>query len=327
MQKKLSKELKIGFTIVIAIGLFVWGYSFLQGNSFFSQEKTFYGVYSQVNGLAEANVVLVNGYKVGKVESITFHPDGSGRLIVKYTVSNELEIPKNSIAKITSDLISSKTIEILLGDSKTFAKNGDTLSTDLQASLQKEVGILMLPIKTKLENLFISVDSVMALISNVFNDKTRDNLIKSFESIRFAIRNIENTTYNIDTLVTVQRTRLANILVNVESITQNFKNNNAKLSNIVTNFSTISDTLVRVNIAKTIHNTDKALADFATIMNKVNTGQGSLGLLINNDSLYKEVNSSSRELKLLLKDLRENPKRYVQVSVFGNKAKKDKKKK
>ena len=123
--------------------------------------------------------------------------------------------------------------------------------------------------------------------------------------------------------MSTQRNKLSQIFFNIESITSNFKNNNSKLTNIINNFSNISDSLSKATIVKTINNADIALKNISDITNKINKGQGSLGLLINNDSLYKQLNSSSNELNLLLEDLRLNPQRYVHVSVFGRNPKKN----
>ena len=217
----------------------------------------------------------------------------------------------------SSNLMGSKAIELLLGNSKEFAKDGDTLTSKMALSVSEEVSVQMLPLKLKAEDQMLSIDSVLAVIQYVFNEDTRENLKKSFESIKFTIQNLESTSYNIDTLVASQRNRLSIIVSNVESITSNIKNNNAKLSNIITNFSALSDTLSKAKVATTINNANKALKDVSEITQKINSGQGSLGLLLNNDSVYNNLENSTKQLNLLLEDMRLNPNRYVSFSVFG----------
>ena len=146
---------------------------------------------------------------------------------------------------------------------------------------------------------------------------------QSFESIRYTIQNLESTTYNLDTLVVTQRFRLANIIGNVESITANIKKNNDKINNIIANFSNISDTLAKAKIASTINNADKTLKDFSEIIAKVNRGEGSLGMLVNNDTLYNNLEGASKELNKLVEDIKLNPKRYLNFSVFGGSKKKN----
>jgi len=323
--KKL-KEIEIGLITVIAIAVLYWGINYLKGINLFNSKRTFYAIYDQVNGLVTSNVVTVNGYKIGIVENISFiHGDPKGRLLVKFSINNkDIEIPANSVAKIQNDLLGTASIVILIGNSPEKAKSGDTLKSALATTLQQEVSLQMLPIKTKAENLMLSLDSVLAVIQYVFNEQTRENLSRSFESIKITIKNLEHTSFNIDTLMSTQRNRISMILANIESISNNLKNNNDKISHIINNFSTISDTLAKSNINKTINKTNEVLTEFNGIVSKINSGQGSLGLLINNDSLYYNLEAVSKNLNLMLQDIKNNPQRYLNFSVFGGGKRKNK---
>ena len=322
---KISREVKIALVFIASLGLLYWGINFLKGRNLFGKERTLYAVYSQINGLVVANPVLINGFRVGHVKQITFHPDGSGRLIVEFIITdNSIQIPVNSIARLySSDLLGSRAIEIKMGNSTLMAHDGDTLNTFVQATLGEEVSLQMQPIKQKFENVMLSIDSVLVIIRSVFNENTRQNLELSFQSIRYTIQNLENTTYNIDTLVTTQRYKLAMIISNVESISANIKKNNDKITNIIQNFSDISDTLAKANIASTINNADKSLREFSEIIAKINRGEGSLGMLVNNDSLYRNLEGASNQLNELIEDVKLNPQRYVHFSVFGSGKKKN----
>jgi phospholipid/cholesterol/gamma-HCH transport system substrate-binding protein len=320
---KLSKEFKIGILVVSSLVFFYWGFNFLKGRNYLTSSRIFYAKYDQVNGLVDANYVEVNGVKVGAVTDISFI-NIKGRVLVKFTVESNIKIPRNSIARIyNSDVLGSKAIEIKLGDSNVIAKSGDTLASDIQPSISEEVSFEMLPLKRKAETLMAELDSALDVIQAIFNEKTRDDLKHSFESIKNTISSIEHSSYNIDTLITSERNRLTIIFANIESITNNIKNNNSKLTNIINNFSNISDSISKSKILSTINNANVALKNFSDISEKINKGQGSLGLLVNNDSLYNELNTSSKNLNLLLEDLRLNPQRYVHVSVFGKNSKKN----
>ena len=323
MKFKLSKEFKIGVLVVASLVFFFWGFNFLKGRNFLSGRRIFYAMYNQVNGLVAANNIEINGVKVGSVSDISFI-DIKGKVLVKLSVESNIDIPQNSIARIyNSDVLGSKGIEIKLGDSRIFAKSGDTLKSGIQPSIPEQVSYEIQPLKIKVERLMASLDSAVDVIQSIFNEKTRNNLKHSFESIEKSISSIEHISYNIDTLISTQRNRLTIIFANIESITNNFKNNNSKLTNIINNFSNISDSISKANIIKTINNANDALKNFSDISEKINKGQGSLGLLINNDSLYKELNNSSKELNLLLEDIRLNPQRYIHFSVFGKNPKKN----
>lgn len=321
---KIKREYKIGIIFIIGVIILFWGINFLKSKHVFSPVRTFYAVYDKIDGLAVSNFVLINGLKVGQVDDIEFQPGGSGKILVSFTLNTDFNIPKNTIAKVTGDLIGSKSIELILGDSKEFLEDGATLEAKMQGSIQDEVNVQLIPFKRKVESLMLSLDSVLAVVQSVFNENTRDNLAQSFESIRVTIQNIEHMTFAADTLVSTQKGRLASILSNVESISSNFKDNNKQLSRIINNFATLSDTLVKADFARVISNTSATMAQTNEIMTKINSGKGSIGMLINNDSLYRKLDKASLELGLLLEDVKLNPHRYIHISVIGGGGKHEK---
>lgn len=310
--------------MVISIALLVYGLNYLKGVDVLEKHRQYYAVYDQIEGLLPDNGVQINGFKVGKVNTIIFHPDNSGKIVVGFMVSgNALEIPKNSVARIASlDLLGTKAISIELGNSVVNAEIGDTLLSAIQASLQDEVNKQVQPLKEKAEALISSIDSVMTVVQTVFNKDARENLTKSFESIQRAIITFERTSLRLDTLMSEEKQRINDIMRNIDFITKNVRNSNEQLTNIINNFSTFSDSLVKANIVATIEHTDKAMTEFSGIIEKINKGEGTAGMLLKNDSLYKNLESSAGALNELLKDMEQNPKRYIHFSVFGRKDKK-----
>ncbi|MCD4745254.1 MAG: MlaD family protein [Bacteroidales bacterium] len=314
---KIKRELLVGFIFVFAAGLLFWGFSFLKGKDVFTNNRQFIAIYSEVNGLVRANPVSVNGLKIGQVKDMYFEPGNSARIIVEIIISNPIPIPKNSIARIYSaDLMGSKEIEIKLGNSKDYVEPWDTLTTDIEVSFKEEVNRQVQPLKKKAENLLLSIDSLVTIVQYVFNRATRENLAQSFENIKYTFDNLESATGHIDTLIGSQKNRIINILANLESITNSFKQNNEKLNNIIANFSSLSDTLVKTKISETLLSTNNAMNEISTIINRINKGEGSLGLLVNDDSLYIQIQKSASDLNKLLEDIRKNPKKYVKFSVF-----------
>jgi phospholipid/cholesterol/gamma-HCH transport system substrate-binding protein len=210
----------------------------------------------------------------------------------------------------------SKAIEIVLGNSTVIAVAGDTLLTSIEAGLKEEVNRQVQPIKKKAEDLLATIDSVVTVISEIFNENARKNLSQSFESIKNTLEAIQSASYEIDTLVTVERNRLADILTNIESITKNLDKNKDNINNIISNFSAISDTLAKAEIPKTFNNANIALKNIADIADKINKGEGTIGMLIHNDSLYYQLEKSASDLNKLLEDIRKNPRKYVRFSLF-----------
>ncbi|HNQ61934.1 MAG TPA: MlaD family protein [Bacteroidia bacterium] len=323
---KLSKEVKIGIIVIAGILLGYWGINFLKGRDFFSSRTLVFAVYNRVDGLAQSNSVYINGMKVGMVRKLTLLPDFSGRILVSLQINHDLKIPRDSEAEIYgTDLLGTKGVRIIFGESKEDLQDGDTLRADIQKSLTEEVNSQVAPFKQKAESLLSSMDSVLAIVQAVFNETTKQNLKNSFQSISNSLSSIEHIASNLDTVLSAKG-RLQSILANIESISLNLKNNNEKITGILDNFHQLSDTLVKANFAGTVENARKTLEETASIFDKVNKGEGSLGMLVNDDSLYTHLNSSARDLDILLQDIQMNPKRYLNFSVisFGS-GKKNKK--
>jgi phospholipid/cholesterol/gamma-HCH transport system substrate-binding protein len=317
MKIKISRELKIGAFGIITLTLFIISVNFIKGKDLFRRNRTFYAVYDATSGIQEAASVTISGLEVGKVTDMRFLTKNSNKVLLELTISNKVFIPAHSIARINSlDLLGTKNIDIVFSDSKTEALDGDTLIGGSQMSLQDEVNRQVAPIKLKAENLLSSLDTMVTTLHSVFNADTRKNITASFASIRSTLGNLESTTFNLDTLVHGQKKKLERIIFNVESITENFRKNDENISNILTNFSLLSDTLAKANLAGTLASVNSALLKVNAITTKINNGEGTIGMLINDQKLYDNLNKSATQLNALIEDMKINPYRYVNFSVF-----------
>ncbi|MFI5134505.1 MAG: MlaD family protein, partial [Chitinophagales bacterium] len=229
-------------------------------------------------------------------------------IIVGMNVSPDLNVPKGSVARIVQiDLFGTKAVDIELSNQKAFLHSGDTLNSAMEADVIDEV-------KSRATSLLISLDTVVTSVRNTFNPQTEDNLRKSFASIQSALNNLDKSIVN-------NTSRLDKIFANIESITNNLEQNKDQITAILSNLNAVSDTLRRSQFAETIQQAREALHQASEVMQKINEGQGSAGLLVNDQKLYNDLDSSAKSLDELLKDLKENPGRYVHVSVFGKKEK------
>jgi phospholipid/cholesterol/gamma-HCH transport system substrate-binding protein len=314
---KIRKEIKVGVIFVIATAILIWGLMYLKGLELLKTSRTFYALYDQVNGLVAANPISIKGLKVGQVKKLYFDPDNPEKIIVELYILGDYPIAKNSSARIfSSSLLGAPEVEIIPGNSKQMAVTGDTLLSQTESTLGQEVNKQLLPLKIKAENLIGSIDSIAVIVQQVLNKNTRDNLVDAIEHVKQTLGNIAHTTHNLDTLMTSQRSNLSKIITNVESISSNLEKNNDNITHILDNFSNLSDSLVRARIPYTIAQVAKAINDLDSILLKINKGEGSVGQLLNNEQLYKEVEKAASDLNLLLEDIRKNPGRYVKVSVF-----------
>ncbi len=309
---KISNETKIGALTAVAISILILGYSFLRGNDLFSGSNRFYAIYKSVDGLSVSKPVLVNGFPIGHISKMQL--DADGRTTVEFKIESQYKVPVNTSAKLVStDLLGSKAIVFELGDSKEYAENKDTLKADIQGSLAESLQ----PIQTKAENLITKLDSSLASINKILNPAFQKNVDRSFASIANSLQTLESTTKKIDNLVGTQSVHINSILANADAVSGNLKTSTGHLTNISSNFEKTSNDIANSNIKQTLDNANKAVADLQATISKINTSQGSLGLLMNDDKLYKNLQDASNNLNLLFLDLKANPKRYVHFSVFG----------
>ncbi|MBS1501588.1 MAG: MCE family protein [Bacteroidetes bacterium] len=309
---KISNETKIGVLTTIAIAILILCYSYLRGNDVFSATNRFYAVYNSVEGLSVSKPVLVNGFQIGHVSNMKLRPDG--RTVVEFKIEPQYNVPDNTLAKLVStDLLGSKAIVFEMGNSKNYAEDKDTLKADVQGSLAESLQ----PIQKKAEDLIAKLDSSLQSINKIMNPDFQKNVDRSFLSIANSLQTLEGTTKKIDQLIGSQTGHINAILSNAESTSSNLKTSTSHLDSIAGNVQKFSRDLSNSNLKQTFENANKAIADLQAAVAKINNGQGSLSLLINNRQLYDNLNSSSKHLDSLLIDLKAHPKRYVSFSVFG----------
>jgi len=304
---KLNKETKIGIVAIISFALLIWGFNFLKGKNIIVTSNYYYSVYDHIDGLEAASPVMLSGYKVGVVETIKFHKKYRSKIVIRFSVEKGIKIPRNSIAVIEpASIIAGKVLMLDFSDAPEYYLRGDTLTGIVAAGLESQ----LIPIKDKAEKLIVSLDSVLS----IFDAERR-------QSLKNSLNNIETITNDVSGLVADEKEKLSKILSNFESISANLKNNNEKISTVLANFSSISDSLAQANIKSTVLNANKMFAELSDISGKINKGEGTIGLLINNDSLYVNLNKLAADLDSLVIDLNEHPKRYVHFSLFGKKDK------
>jgi len=323
---KVGKEVKIGGVMLLCIFLAIWGANYLKGKNIFDDNVKLFAVYSNVGGLSRTNPVMYNGNKVGQVESVDFAKDFSGNLIVQFSITESfIKIPKDSKAAIFSDgFLGGKAINLEFGKSTITVSNFDTLNSSIEASLQDAVNQQIAPLKRKAEDLIGSIDSAITTVKSIFNTKAQADIGSSITNIKQSLEVFKRTMEDADAMVNENRQSLQRIFSNVESITQNFENNNKKLDQTLTNLKIISDSLAGANLKQTVNNASVAMQEVAELMTKINNGEGSLGALMNNDTLYNNLEAAAYDLDQLMLDMRLNPERYVHFSIFGRKDKPEK---
>jgi len=305
--KKISSEVKIGITVLLTIIVFIWLFNFLKGKNLFSSTSHYYAVYDKVGGLAESSPVEVNGFKVGVVQSVRFLDPESGRLLVTLTVDKGFKLPRNTIAEITSaSLIAGMKIQFVYGEGPGTYSNGDTIPGRLAVSLITRVENELIPITDKVTELITVIDSVVTSINEVMNPEFTADL-------RSGVASLSNTAKSIE------EAELKSTLQNINAFTQMLAENSGRMTSVFSSLETVADTLAAADIYSSVNNLKISLEKAGVLMENLNSGQGTAGKLMTNDTLYQNLSNSLESLNLLLLDLKANPKRYVNFSVFGKK--------
>ncbi|MCX6238365.1 MAG: MlaD family protein [Bacteroidia bacterium] len=315
---KLTKTSKIGILVVVCLTILIWGINFLKGRDIFRTEKVFYARYKDVGGLTATTLVTLNGLKVGYVREIYFAEDLSGDLIVKVAIHNDFPLPVGTSAEIaSSDLLGSKVVKLNLGKSEMLVHANDTLATKMGADIMQQVNEQIAPLKAKAERLIENLDSIVTAASKILNSDSQHNISESIRQINLTMTNLEKISGNLNDVISDQKKNLASTISNISEITGKLNNNSGKLGHIMDNFSSFSDSLTKLELNRTINHLNGSVANLQTILSKIDTANGTLGLLVNDPRLYHNLNYTSENLNRLLVDFRMNPKRYVNFSALN----------
>ncbi|HUH52293.1 MAG TPA: MlaD family protein [Flavobacterium sp.] len=304
---KLSREIKVALLVLTSILIFIWGYSFLKGKDLFSTYVSYYVVYDNVEGLSTSSPVTLNGLKIGKISAITIGADG--KLLVEAQIKTDFPISKNSSLQIYEPgFIGGKQIALVPDYEDTrMAETGDTLKSKVRLGMLAKVGDQLAPMQTKVESTIVSADSLLTNFNSLMTQKNKDNVSIAIEELTQTLKTLNKATGTMNTMLTNNQQNIDGIM--------------SELNKTTTNFSKISGSLAETDLKGTMQNIEKTMANLDKIMSELDAGKGTAGKLIKDEQLYTNITKASKELELLLQDLRLNPTRYINVSVFGKKNK------
>jgi phospholipid/cholesterol/gamma-HCH transport system substrate-binding protein len=311
---KISNETKVGVLAAIAITLLILGFNFLKGKNLFEKKDTIYAVFQKVEGLSSSDAVKMNGLQVGIVSDIEEKDQDLTGIIVSVHITKSINIPNNSYAVISSNPLGSTVINIVKGTSQTFIKEGDTLLTNPSSGLMDELKGAINPTMLQLNGTLKSLDSLTEQVGSTLDPKTKTNL-------QAVIANLNTASASLATLLNTQNGALASTLNNMNSVTGNLKKNNDSINRIISNVETMTRHFAELDLQRTLTKLESAVDNLNGTLKKVNSSDGTLGLLMNDPKLYQNLNSTTNSLNVLLQDIRLHPKRYINVSVFGKKDK------
>ncbi|MEK6477693.1 MlaD family protein [Catalinimonas sp. 4WD22] len=305
---KISKEVKVGTLAVIAGAILYFGIRFLKGTEVLSTNDTYYVVYEDIDGLTSSNPVLINGLPVGYVDKIDLLQQRGNKLLVTLKLDEKVIIGSAATAILTtSDLLGGKAIILEPGDINKPLQEGDTLLAE------KEVGIAEL-VQAKTLPIVDQLDSTITKLNFILSAFARDT-----SSVTNALENVEGITFEAESLISENRRNLGTIVTNLSILSETLTNEEKGIAPLMTKLNNLADSLNQIEIQSTVQKLDQTLANLQSITQKIQQKEGTMGKLVNDDSLYVSLNQTVADLDSLLVDLKENPKRYVRFSIFGGK--------
>jgi phospholipid/cholesterol/gamma-HCH transport system substrate-binding protein len=311
---KISNETKVGILTIVALTLLIVGFNFLKGKNIFTQEKHLYAVFGDLGSLKKSNEVKINGLPVGAVYDYTEIDKDLSGIIVTITMKRDVNIPKDSKATIESELLGTTYINIARGNSKEYLRDGDTLFTDRTSSFLGDVKAQINPTLTRVRDAIDSLKLVLSGISNIFERDTKGNISE-------IISNLKDATANLKTLLDTQNGAIAGTLNNLNSFSANLKKNNDSITATISSIRKTADKFSSLELQSTIDSLQTAVVELKNLIANVNSNDGTLGLLMNDRTLYDKLNDVLLGVEILLDDIRLHPKRYTGNIIFNRKDK------
>lgn len=313
---KLKTEAKIGIIVLATLALVYWGINFLKGKNILKNSEVYYAVFEDIEGLEVSAGVFLKGYKIGQVNEIDFAKESIEDIIVSFSVESRINIPEGSVIELYSTgLLGSKALNLLPSSSPDYHELGDTLISGIPQDLMSSLESGIDPVIQNLNRATSRIDTLLYALNDLLNPETRANLQQSIEDLTITSEKLR--------MEMEEGGAIHQSLASLSSFSETLTNNRGKLTEIFSNVENLSDSLAKSNVKQAISSLNTTLDQTGRLLNGINEGQGSLGLLATNDSLYTHLSSAINSLDILLKDLNANPKRYVHFSVFGRKEKKD----
>lgn len=318
---KISNETKVGALTAIAITLMILGYSFLKGRSLFKTGNYIYAKFNDVKGLQVSNSVFVNGFQIGNVIEIENTDANLTDILVAIKLNTNYNIPDNSVASIKDNPLGSPQMEIKLGNSKVFLKKGATILSENSLGMFSALTNQLTPTTDQLKATLKELESTLKNINSIFDPKSKSNLQDAIANINKTTLMLAESTTSLNKMLEKQNGSIAKSMDNVNSITANLAKQNEKIDATLSNIKTTTENLSQADLKGSVASFKKSIDNLNGVISKMNSTEGSLGLMMNDKNLYNNLNNSVRSANILLDDLRAHPKRYLNFSVFGKKDK------
>lgn len=304
------------FFVLVMFGVY-WGFNFLKGKNIFRKQSIYYAIYNEVSNLKIGSTILYKGIGIGQIKTIRFDDNTCQRVVVEMYIDDKYKIPRGSVAEIyNADIMSNKGMRIsTYYPSNDYYQPGDTFVSELKISIVDELSRQLAPIKGKSENVLVAIDSIIRVLHRLLV-VNQTYLSTSLKSLDASLENIEAISNQLKNLLALPDGQLYLTIVELERLSKTLSENRAKINNLFTNLNNFSDTLAALNLKQTIDKTNLLLNDIQQIASKINNNSGTIGMLVNNDSLYKNLHRITNRLDSLTLQISKKPRKFIKFSIF-----------
>ncbi|MBI5371393.1 MAG: MCE family protein [Sphingobacteriales bacterium] len=311
---KISNETKVGILTIVALTILIIGFNFLKGKDVFSRTKKIYAVFNELGTLEKSNEVKINGLPIGTVYDKRERDKDVSAIVVTISLTRDINIPKNSVAYISSSLVGASYIIIERGNSTEMMGSGDTLATRTETGILGDVKAQMNPTMAKIRDVLDSLQKTLSGLNGILSVENKGYLKQT-------LANLSQASSALNGLLDNQNGALAKTLNNAEAMTESLKNNSADITATIGNAKKASEKLAALELQPTIDSLNSMISALKATAAKLNSKDGTIGALMNDRTLYNKLNDAILSAEILIDDLRTHPKRYVNLSVFGRKDK------
>jgi phospholipid/cholesterol/gamma-HCH transport system substrate-binding protein len=307
MKLRIRNDVKIGIFALVIAGVIYWGINFLKGRDFFSRNITYYTTSEEIGDLSDAASVFIKGVRVGTVSRISYNPAVSSDVVIKMNVSPNYRIPRDTRAVLfTNGIMGGRAIRLDIGESMEFLHGGDTLASAVDLGLLDMSGKEVEQLKSKVNELADNFNATLLSLNRLF-EENNDNIASTIRNLNALSRSLNNTLGGETVKGTID---------NIHALSRSLKRDAAGFGRVIDNVERLTDSLTRAGLPRLASKLDASATRVNSLLDKVNSGDGTAGRLINDRALYDSLTRATADLSELLQDIKKNPKRYVHVSVF-----------
>lgn len=318
MSNKVSKEIKLAILGIIAILMFIFGYNYLKGSGIFSSSKIVYAEYDNVSGLTPASYVQLQGFNIGTVKDIELSAQHPGKVRVTLQVDKKLNIPNDSRARIVAlDLLGTKAVELVVGKSTINIADEGLLNGELALGTIESLGASAGPAIDNAKFTIASLDTTLHRVNEILDVPTQQHLKSTVNHLQHTMQDFSEFAATLN----AQKNKITQLLDELHAFSANLNKNNQTINNVLKNAEHTTDNLSKVNFETTVNELQQTLLSLKSTLDKINQGNGSLALLMNDDKLYKNLKNTLSTANNLIYDINARPSRYINVNLFGKKQK------